>query len=371
LVARDTPAETAETAETAEVAALHAEVAARDKTIEVLMDRVEGRFDAEGSAFALLQQNIAMEQIVATRTSELAETNRKLAAALTDLERTQQEMAVAQRLAALGTLAGGVAHEINTPVQFMADSVHFLLEGTRDLFALLDPLLELRRGLTAGVAAETLAGVAVVAAEREAAVEADFLRAQMPNALDACLIGLQRVAAIVRSLQELAHPEPSEMLPSDLNRTIENVLVITANEYGDTADMKRDLGPLPPVCCRIDEIDQVVLNLVLNATHAIRETGRRGTITVTTRVDGDDALIEIADTGVGVPPAIRHRIFEPFFTTRDVGQGSGQGLSLVWAIVTEKHRGKVSFETEVGRGTTFSVRLPIANAPRGRGPTAG
>ncbi len=284
-------------------------------------------------------------------------------AAEAELKRTQAEFAAAQRLATAGTLAAGVAHEINTPVQFVNDSLHFLRNAAKDVFTLLEKLLAVQRAAEqdkpAGELASALAGVA----EAQEEIDLDYIRQNVPKAFDRCIDGLTRVATIVRSMKEFAHPAQREMAPADLNRAVRNTLTLAQNEFRYVAKLETELGELPPVVCHASDINQVVLNLVVNAAHAIADavkgTSRKGTLTVRTWREGDRAVIAVGDTGGGIPEAIRHRVFDPFFTTKKVGQGTGQGLSLAWAIVKEKHGGELTFETKVGEGTTFFVRLPL------------
>ncbi|HEY0189626.1 MAG TPA: ATP-binding protein, partial [Kofleriaceae bacterium] len=191
-----------------------------------------------------------------------------------------------------------------------------------------------------------------------------YLTDEVPRALGRADDGLQRVTQIVRSMKLFAHPSTVLAL-TDLNRAIEATLVVAHNEYKYVAELVTDLAPgLPPIACFINELNQVVLNIVVNAAHAIAAvvagTTARGTIAVATRRDGDDVVIAIRDTGGGIPDAIRDRIFDPFFTTKEVGKGTGQGLAIAHTIVVEKHRGKLWFDTEPGRGTTFYIRIPIA-----------
>jgi len=153
------------------------------------------------------------------------------------------------------------------------------------------------------------------------------------------------------------------MAPIDLNRAIESTLVIARNEYKYVADLEVDLGSLPPVVCHAGDVNQAVLNVVVNAAHAIGDlvqgTDGRGKISVRTRRDGPDAVVEISDTGGGIPESVRGRIFDPFFTTKEVGRGTGQGLAISHSVVVDKHGGQISFDSVIGRGTTFTLRLPI------------
>jgi PAS domain S-box-containing protein len=282
---------------------------------------------------------------------------------VTELKRTQAEFAAAQRLATAGTLAAGVAHEINTPVQFVNDSLHFLRNAARDVFTLLEKLLVVQRVAERGpVSGDLAAALADVAAAQEE-IDLDYIRQNVPRAFERCIDGLTRVATIVRSMKEFAHPAQREMAPVDLNRAVRNTLTLAQNEFRYVAKLETELGEIPPVVCHASDINQVVLNLVVNAAHAItdavRGTNRKGTLTVRTWREGDRAVIAVGDTGGGIPEAIQHRVFDPFFTTKRVGQGTGQGLSLAWAIVKEKHGGELTFETKPGEGTTFFVRLPL------------
>jgi PAS domain S-box-containing protein len=275
----------------------------------------------------------------------------------------QNDLAQSRQLAAIGTLAAGVAHEINTPVQFVSDSVQFLADASRAVFALLDKTQALvslaLEGASAGVLKDA-AREAVMAAEQ---ADLEYVRENVPIAFDSVLAGLDRVTNIVRSLKEFAHPASDEMSPVDLNRAIQSTVTVASNEYKYVADLLLELGDLPLVTCHVNGINQVVLNVLVNAAHAIADTipqaGDKGLITVRTRCDGDAVVVSIGDTGPGIPEPIRGRIFDPFFTTKDVGRGTGQGLAIARTIVREKHGGELSFETADGVGTTFFIRLPI------------
>lgn len=279
---------------------------------------------------------------------------------VTERKRAQSELALGRHMALLGSLAAGVAHEINTPIQFVGDSIHFLRDSAHSLFDLLDQLQVLRRSTLE----EAALGPALVAASK-AEEEADlpYLREQMPKAFESCIEGLSQVAGIVRSLKEFAHPSASEMVRADLNRAIQSSLTIATSEYRYVANLETELGELPLVKCHVSEISQAVLNLVINAAHAIgdvvRGSDRKGLITVRTWREGDQVVVAIADTGGGIPEAIQARIFDPFFTTKEVGKGTGQGLAIAWSTVKERHGGSLTFETKLGGGTTFYIRLPI------------
>ncbi len=291
---------------------------------------------------------------------------------ITALRRHQTEFATARRLTAVGTLAAGVAHEINTPVQFVSDSIHFLRDASRDVHAVLEKLQVVRALAAAHAPREELDAALADAQRVEEEADLDYVFESAPKAFDRCVDGLTRVATIVRAMKEFAHPSQREMEPADLNHAIENTLTITRNEYKYVADLRTELGDLPPVTCCVNDINQVILNLVVNAAHAIADrvqgSEQKGTITVRTTREGDHAVISICDTGNGIPESIADRVFEPFFRTKEVGRGTGQGLALAWDVITEKHRGELRFESEVGVGTTFFIRLPLEGTSRPMAP---
>jgi signal transduction histidine kinase len=230
---------------------------------------------------------------------------------------------------------------------------------------LLDEHVALRRAAASG----TLDPAAADRAARlEETIDLAYLTEQIPRSIERTLEGVGRVAEIVRAMKEFAHEGREDKAPADLNRGLEGTLIMAHNEVKYVADVATDFGELPPVTCRIGEINQVFLNLLVNAAHAIRakvgDSGAKGSITVRSRRDGGEHVrVEIADTGTGIHPEIRGRVFEPFFTTKQIGCGTGQGLALARAIVVDKHGGTIDFDSEPGVGTTFVVRLPIETAP--------
>ena len=273
----------------------------------------------------------------------------------------ESELAHARKLEAVGQLASGIAHEINTPTQFIGDSLHFIKDAVADLQSLLETYRKtIGRGVCGGVSESDINAI------KEAELDADvaFVSENLPQAVECALDGVARIAKIVGAMREFAHSAPEEMAPADLTRALENTLIITKNEYKYVADVETDFGDLPPVVCRIDELNQVFLNLIVNAAHAIGDvvenTNGRGTIRVSSCVVGDCAEVRIADTGGGIPQDVQERVFEPFYTTKGVGRGSGQGLAIAWSVVVKKHRGSLTFKSEEGVGTTFVVRIPLA-----------
>ena len=273
----------------------------------------------------------------------------------------QVQLVQAQKLESIGQLAAGIAHEINTPTQYVGDNTRFLQDSVADLIEIID----LYDGLLDP--AQEHRPCAERSAEAKAALERldmEFLREEIPKAISQSLEGVERVATIVRSMKEFSHPGAVERQLADLNRAIESTITVARNEWKYVAEMVTDLdASLPLVPCLLGDVNQVVLNMIVNAAHAIKgvvgDTGEKGTITVTTRCAGSWVEARIRDTGSGIPPEIRPRIFDPFFTTKEVGKGTGQGLAIAHTVIVQKHGGEIKVESEVGQGTTFIIRLPL------------
>ena len=274
------------------------------------------------------------------------------------------ELHQAQRLESVGQLAAGIAHEINTPIQYVGDNIRFIEDAFQTRQAVLARYEEVRQAAEAGAVPPAL-----LEQLREALSEADweYLSEEVPKAVAQSLDGVDRVATIVRAMKEFAHPGRKEKAAADLNRALANALIVARNEIKYVAEVETDYGELPAVPCLIAEINQVFLNLLINAAHAIREvmakTEKKGKICVRTRNVDDRAVIWISDTGCGIPESIRAKIFDPFFTTKPVGRGSGQGLTIARSIVVEKHGGTLTFEPNGEHGTTFVISLPVEPAP--------
>jgi two-component system, NtrC family, sensor kinase len=282
---------------------------------------------------------------------------------ITERKRLELDLRHAQKLEAVGGLAAGIAHELNTPIQFVGDNVRFLQDG----FAGLQRLLSKHNDLyEAAVSGPVLQGLIDGVREAEKAEEAGYLKEEIPKALTQSLEGVNRVATIVRAMKDFAHRDQGEKTAADLNKALASTLIVARNEIKYVADVETEFGQLPLVVCNIGDMNQVFLNLLVNAAHAIGDavkgSGRRGMIRVKTWREQDHALIAISDTGCGIPEEIRDRIFDPFFTTKEVGRGTGQGLAISHSIVAERHGGNLSFESCVGRGTTFYVSLPLTTA---------
>ena len=268
---------------------------------------------------------------------------------ITERKLAEQRLAASEHLESIGRLAAGVAHEINTPIQYLNDSVYFIRDAMQDLLAHNAKL------------------AAMLPKPPEPDEDIEDLKKDLPPALDRVVDGLARIAEIVRSMKEFSHVDQREMARVDLNRAINSTLIIARTEYKYIAELETEFADLPLVTCHGGQINQVVLNLVVNAAHAIADRNKaqgsteKGLISVKTRIEDGFAVISIADTGGGIPEAIRKRIFEPFFTTKEVGRGTGQGLSIAHNAI-KAHGGTLDFVTEMGKGTTFSVRLPLDDA---------
>ncbi|HEX4010547.1 MAG TPA: EAL domain-containing protein [Solirubrobacteraceae bacterium] len=275
-----------------------------------------------------------------------------------ELERLELDRRASQRLEAVGQLAAGIAHEINTPLQYVGDSVTFLRDAVDELVVLTGqyrealytdapiPLEERRRAM------------------REAEDRADlpYLRERIPAAFERTEDGIARVCSIVQAMKRFSHTSTADAAAADINEAIETTLMVSRNEYKYVADVAVDLAEIPPVVCNIGELNQAFLNLIVNAAHAIEEsvagTSRRGRIHISTRLDHDHVVIAISDDGPGVPIALQERIYEPFFTTKQVGKGTGQGLALARATI-ERHSGSLECASAPGEGATFTIRVPL------------
>jgi two-component system, NtrC family, sensor kinase len=284
---------------------------------------------------------------------------------ITERRLLESQLAQAQKLESIGQLAAGIAHEINTPTQYIGDNTHFL----RDAFDGLYPVLI---GCKALASAGESTNAAVPSAEmleslRESDI--DYLLQEIPLAIDQSLEGVERVSKIVQSMKEFSHPGANVKQAVDLNRALESTLTVARNEWKYVADLKLDLEPnLPHVMCLPGDLNQVFLNLIVNSAHAMEaklgeSSQQKGTLTVRTRHADDRVIVQIQDTGTGIAPNIQDRIYDPFFTTKKVGRGTGQGLAIARSIVVDRHGGIISFETEMRQGTTFTISIPIQAPP--------
>ena len=267
-----------------------------------------------------------------------------------------------QKLESVGQLAAGIAHEINTPIQFISDNTRFVREAFQDIVSLIS--------LYTNAAEEETDPMNLHDRGKQLRTKADeidlpYLLKELPMAIEQSLEGLERVIRIVKSLREFSHPGQTEKIEYDLNKAVESTVTLSRNEWKYTTDLTTSLDPaLPLVTCYPADINQVILNLIINAAQAIREntageSPRMGRIMISTKQEGNEAVLSVSDTGTGIPPEAQPHIFNPFFTTKEVGKGTGQGLTIAHNIIVKKHGGKISFVTTPGEGTTFEVRLPL------------
>lgn len=264
-------------------------------------------------------------------------------------KRLEVELRHAQKLEAIGSLAAGVAHEINTPMQFISDNLGFIGEGVASLLALQQ-------------ATTMLLPDAARRDWEQAAQAADlpFLRERLPRAVSRAQDGVTRVSRIVNGMRLFAHPS-QQIEDTDLNTVIDNALTVACNAYKYVADVSLDLGELPGIPCVRGDIAQVLINLLTNAAHAIEERvgrGGRGQIRIRTRYLDGQVILTIEDDGCGIPETVRHRIYDPFFTTKAVGRGTGQGLSISRSIIVDRHHGHIACEPVNPHGTCFTLTLP-------------
>jgi PAS domain S-box-containing protein len=278
---------------------------------------------------------------------------------VTDDLRLQAELRLAQKLEAIGQLAAGIAHEINTPAQYVGDNVAFVASGFGDLLPVLKEFSNVlaNGGIAAPADAERLRSLVKLA-------DIDYLLDEIPAAIAQAAAGMKQITKIVLAMKEFSHPA-DDLTPTDLNHIITNTVTVARNAWKYVADVKFDLADeLPLVVCLPSQINQVVMNLVVNAADAIGEvvagSDAKGAIMIRTRLEAESALIEIEDTGCGMPQAVLERIFDPFFTTKAPGKGTGQGLAIARRIVVDHHHGTLRVASVAGKGTTFSIRIPLA-----------
>lgn len=268
---------------------------------------------------------------------------------ITSRKELEQQLLQSQKLEAVGHLAAGVAHEINTPIQYIRDNTMFFRDEFNRVKAMLEPIMPNLISLSPEVVEEDL----------------KYAFDEIPNAIGETLEGIEAVADIVRSMKEFSHPGSAEMQDTDINQSLEATVTVCKNEWKYVANIAWELDlKIPQVKCYPAEINQVILNLIVNAAHAIEEKmdligdRAKGTITLRTRSDEKYVRIEIQDSGVGIKKEIQARIFEPFFTTKGVGKGTGQGLAMAYNCIQQKHKGKISFESNEGEGSKFIIELP-------------
>lgn len=343
---------------------LEQQVLARDATIGGLTEQLRLLAMAVGSSFGALQERTELERLMSEKSLQLEREHEELQLVHRRLQSAQSQLLQAQKLEAIGSLAAGIAHEINTPAQYATDNTTFLRKAFAKLIEIARTHQELMEELAQGGSLSAERVTDELARLKKARL--GFLAAETPTAIEATLEGLGRISSIVRAMKEFSHPSAGHQVPIDLREIVKTTITVARNEWKYVADMETELSEsLPPVPCFRDELSQVVLNLIVNAAHAIDAatnggTTAKGIIRISTHHLGEWAELRVSDTGCGIPEAIRHRVFEPFFTTKPVGKGTGQGLAITCSVVVDKHKGRIELESEVGKGTTFRIFLPLA-----------
>jgi len=271
----------------------------------------------------------------------------------------------AQKLEAIGQLAAGIAHEVNTPTQYVSDNTSFAQRGVAGLITALQAAMVVVQAAKEGPVDAQLIAAADAAVTK---AKVPYLVKQLPRALEQSREGLGRIASIVQAMKEFSHPSGSEKKPVNLREAIETTIAVARNEWKYVAEVELDMdASLPLVPALRNEFNQVILNLLVNAAHAIGEVTAggsqgKGKISIVGRMQGEQVEIRVSDTGAGIPEGVRARVFEPFFTTKEVGKGTGQGLAIAYSVIVDKHQGSIAFETEVNRGTTFVICLPVVDS---------
>mgnify|MGYP001180264710 CR=1 FL=1 len=286
---------------------------------------------------------LGLEDAVKDRTAKLLQRTEQLKAEIKQRKELETQLVHAQKMEAVGQLASGIAHEINSPSQFASDNILFLKEAVEGFIAKIDNSQE--------------------APDEK---EITFLKENAPEAVQQANEGISRITTIVKSMKNFAYRDAeSAKKPNDLNQAIKSTIVVATNEWKYHAELETKLdSQIPMVPCNIGEINQVVLNLIVNGAHAIRDrygSGQKGILSISTKhyVKDECVIISITDNGGGIPAKVQARIFEPFFTTKEVGVGTGQGLAIAHNVIVKSHNGQIWFQSTEGQGTTFFIKLPM------------
>ena len=288
--------------------------------------------------------------------AELQSSNERLKQESEERKRLELDLLQAQKLKSIGQLAAGIAHEINTPVQFIADNARFLKDTMPTVIELLG---RQRIALEAALAGETAGIEELLAQGREARL--DYVAHEAIAAIDESLEGLGRLAGIVRALRDFSHPGAGAKVHFNVNEVVRNMVLVGRSEWKYVAEIELALDEnLPLVPCLPGPLSQAVLNIIVNAAHAVGESGAApGKIRIASRSNGQYVELQVTDNGTGIPAEIRDRIFDPYFTTKPLGKGSGQGLAIAYSVIVNQHAGAIELESTVGVGTTFIIKLPL------------
>jgi two-component system, NtrC family, sensor kinase len=300
-----------------------------------------------------VEKRIGIENLLRTSKKELESTVRQLRA-------TQSQIIQTEKMASIGQLAAGVAHEINNPTAFVNSNLGTLSEYQKDLIRLLQSYEHAFSQVDALRGSIDLpeSAMAAIGQSQKLAQEIDleFIREDFPDLIEESLEGTERIKKIVADLKDFAHPGKKGCVETDINQGLDSTINIVWNEIKYKSKLEKDFGLLPPVWCHSQHVNQVFMNMLLNAAQAIEKDGL---IAIRTRHVDEEVVVQISDNGCGIPKEIQSQIFDPFFTTKDIGKGTGLGLSMSYSII-EKHDGRIEVDSEVGKGTTFKVYLPTS-----------
>ncbi|MBB5436740.1 hypothetical protein HDC92_000404 [Pedobacter sp. AK017] len=301
------------------------------------------------------EQNIELENKVNERTIELQNTNSSLNVALTNLKDAQSQLVDAEKMAALGQLTAGIAHEINNPINFVTSNIKPLQLDIDDLKEIITKYEQIDYS-----GADVMEQVQEIEAFKKQ-IDLDFINNEIESLLTGITDGAKRTAEIIRSLRNFSRLDEDDLKPIDINEGLHSTLVLVRNSLPDNVKVIKDFGNLPKIECLPGKINQVFMNLISNAIQAIKSNGKNREeelLTIHTWYDDNNVKISIKDTGTGMTDEVKHKIFEPFFTTKEVGEGTGLGLSIVFSII-EKHKGHIDVLSEVDQGTEFIITLPV------------
>ncbi len=308
----------------------------------------------------LESMNHLIEHEVEQRTKELSEKTDELQAEIIERSMLQDQLIQAQKLESIGQLAAGIAHEINTPSQYVSDNTQFVKEQFGALLGVIDRYAE---QIDPNAPAQSWNERVSEIKETLKRLDYDYVREEIPLALEQSLEGLQRITKIIGAMKDFSHPGTTEPVLSDLNRAIESTVTVCSNKWKHAADLELDLDDtMPDVPCLVAEFNQVILNMITNAVDAITQKhgSCKGNIRIATTHSGEWAVITVSDNGTGIPESVVSKMYDPFYTTKEVGKGTGQGLSISRDIVVNKHNGMISCESSGETGTTFTIKLPLS-----------
>jgi len=328
----------------------------RDRALLEVKERKIAEKELKNAEAELRNYNINLEETVEKRTKKLNE-------ALSNLKNMQSQFVQTEKMASIGQLAAGVAHEINNPTGFVSSNLNVLAGYDTDIKSLIERYRAIVSDLKAGAARSANEGRSSISeqlsyiAELEKEVDIDFILNDTPNLIKESQEGTDRIKKIVIDLKDFAHPGELKLNYADINKNMESTLNVVWNELKYKARVVKEYGDLPQVKCYSQQLNQVFVNLLVNAAQAI---AKEGEIRISTRKIDDSVEIKISDTGAGIPKENLSKIFDPFFTTKEVGKGTGLGLNVAYNII-KKHNGTIDVESVVGKGTTFTIRIPVGS----------